>query len=227
MKSTLIVATLLLWLIAFTPAASAQTSCSCKAPDGKCETAVTCPHGCTALCGSKDACYTACGSVEADQSYARITLKVENKSSEEIASLLSRHSGRKIEFKPLRKNIRYSFELKNDPVWNALKFLNRRGSVLVDETPFDKLEELRRRVLKGEKVSVNFNDISARNALAKLSFMSGLPFRVESGDAEKLLSLSLQNVTLEEIVASISKQASITIVKRELRRTSRASPVKS
>lgn len=203
-------AALLLFLITLAHAAAGQT-CSCKSPDKSCDAAVDCPHGCTALCGSRDACYAACGSVEVDKSYARITIKVENGDSNEISSRLTDESGRKIKFTPRRKDATYSFELIDDPVWNALKFLSKRGMVLVDGTPFYKLEELRRKLLKGERVSAHFTDIPVINALAKLAFVSGLPFRVKAGDGEKRLSISLENVTLGEIVRRISTQTGVEI----------------
>jgi hypothetical protein len=217
MKLPLTIATLLLSLIAFTPIVTGQTAtCSCKAP-GSCTPRVSCPHGCTALCGANDACYAGCGSIEADNSYARITLKIHNKDSEAIAASLSNQSGRKITFIPRKKTDRFSFELNNDPVWNALNFLAKRGTILVDGWDFEKLEELRRKMLKGEKISVNFTDVPVRNAVAKLSFLSGLPFRVESGDAEKNLSISLQEVTLSEIVSRISAETGVKIEQREER----------
>lgn len=210
MKVSLTAAALLLSLITLTHTATAQT-CSCKAPDKSCEATVTCPHGCTALCGSQDACYAACGSVEVDKSYARITIKIDNGNSDEISSRLANESGRKIKFIPRRKNVRYSFELNNDPVWNALKFLSKRGMVLVDGTPFYKLEELRHKLLRGAKVSIHFTDMPVINAVAKLAFVTGLPLRVSAGDSEQLLSISLQNVTLRKIVDRISEQTGVTI----------------
>jgi hypothetical protein len=174
---------------------------------------VRCPHGCTALCGSHDACYAGCGSVEADKSYARITLKIDKKDSDTIAASLSSHTGRIIKFMPRKKNDRFSVELNNDPPWKALKFLNKRGTILVDGTPFERLENLRRKTLKGERVSVSFAGVHVRDALAKLSFVTGLPFYVESGDAEQFLSISLERVTLSEIISRISTQTGVSIVR--------------
>ncbi|HMG74998.1 MAG TPA: hypothetical protein VK582_15965 [Pyrinomonadaceae bacterium] len=144
-----------------------------------------------------------------------MTLKIDSKNGETIAASLTSHTGRNIKFMPRKKDELFSIELKNDPVWKALKFLNKRGTVLVDGTRFDKLEDLRHKTLKGEKVSVNFTGIPVRDAVAKLSFISGLPFRVESGDAEQLLSIALQEVTLSEIVSRISAQTGVRIVRSE------------
>ena len=221
MKLPLTIATLLLSLIMFAPIATGQTAiCSCKAPDDSCTPRVRCPHGCTALCGSNDACYAGCGSVEVDNSYARITLKINNEDSETIAASLTSLSGRKIRFIPRKKTERLSFELNNDPLRNALKFLAKRGTVSVNGVNFESLEELRRKLRKGKKVSVNFTDLPVRNAVAELSFLSGFPLRVKSGDAEKIISISFQEVTLNEIVSRISVKTGVKIEQTEEERAS-------
>lgn len=210
MTVTLTFASLLL-LVTLSPIALGQTICSCKAPDGSCNAKTECQRGCTALCGSRDACYTACGGTEADMSYARITVKLENETSDIIGASLTRASGRKIVFMPRRKAARYSIDLNNHPVWNALKFLSKRGMVLVDGTPFYKLEELRRKLLKGEKVAINFEELTVGDAVAKLSFLSGRVFRVEPEGAGKRLSISEESASLNQIVSRISAESGVKI----------------
>jgi hypothetical protein len=67
----------------------------------------------------------------------------------------------------------------------------------------------------GKKVSVTFNGIPAKDAVDKLSFMSGIPFRVKSGDPEKLVSISLQDVTLSEIIYRLSVAAGVKVEKKK------------
>jgi hypothetical protein len=132
-----------------------------------------------------------------------------------IASVLSERTHTRIEFVPYPRNLhaRYDLELKDDDIWNACNFLNERGNVKVRGVDFARLIKLRGEMRKGRKFSVNLNAIPVRDAVARLSFMSGVPLRVKSGDAEKLVSISLQKVTLDKIVASISAMASIKIEK--------------
>jgi type II secretory pathway component GspD/PulD (secretin) len=66
---------------------------------------------------------------------------------------------------------------------------------------------------KGKKFSVNFNEIPVRDVVTRLSFMSGVPFHVRSGDAERLVSISVQEATLNEIVDRLSQMASVKIKK--------------
>lgn len=210
MKLPLTIITLLPALIIFTPTVTGQT-CSCKAPDESCEVRVTCRHGCTAVCSTNNSCYAACGNFEVDLLHARVTLKINKGDSKQIAASLTRQTGRKIEFVPNKMDERFSIDLKNGPLWNALEFLSKRGHVAVNGTDFEKFQEIRRTMLKGGKVSVNFNNVPVKDVVEKLSFLSGLPFHVESGDAESLLSISLQGVTLSEIVARISAQTGVKI----------------
>jgi hypothetical protein len=119
MKLPLTIATLLLLLFTLAPIATSQRKCSCKAPDGSCNASVTCSqHGCTAICGTNSACYSACGK---DLLSTRFTLKLVNKGSKEIASALSQHAGRNIEFIPRRRNDRFNIDIKDDDMWNTME----------------------------------------------------------------------------------------------------------
>lgn len=208
MKLPLTIVTLLLSLITFAPEVKAQ-DCSCKASDNKCEMRLTCRLGCTALCTTNDACYSTCGNPEIDLIHVRVTLKFKGNSTE-LASELSRMSGKKIEFLP-RKEGPLNLDLKEGPLWNALDFLSRRGAVTVGGIPFEKFQKIRRTMLKGGKVSMNFDKVPLKDAVAKLSSLSGLPFRVRPEDAERLISISLEDLTLKEIVARISAQTGVKI----------------
>lgn len=144
-----------------------------------------------------------------------MTVKFVQKEGQEIASVLSERTHTRIEFIPYPRNLRarYDLELKDDDIWNACNFLNERGNVKVRGVDFEKLKELRSEMRKGRKFSVNFYGIPVRDAVAKLSFMSGVPFHVKSGDAEKLVSISLQQVTVDTILARISVMARVQIAK--------------
>lgn len=208
------IAPFLLILSSAAPVASGQkTTCSCeKAPNNTCHGTVTCPDGCTALCGSGDTCYLSC---RKDLLNTRITVKFVRKEGQEIASVLSERTHTRIEFVPYPRNVnaRYDLELKDDDIWNACNFLNKRGNIKIRGVDFERLIKLRGEMRKGSKISVNFSGIPVRDVLAKLSFMSGVPFHVTSGDAEKLVSVSLHHVTLEKIVARVSAMASVKIEK--------------
>jgi len=220
MKLPLAMATSLLLVITIAPTATSQKACVCKAPDESCETNIRCSqHGCTAICGSKNGCYAKCGR---DLLITVFTLKLVNKSSNEIVSALSHLTGNSIEFIPRKRQASFTIDIKDDDMWNALDYFYERGKVRVNGVDWGKYREIRRGVLEGGQISVDFNNISVRDALGHLSFLSGLRFRVESGDAERLFSISLGNVTLGEVIAGISSQAGVRIEQTKKRPSTRS-----
>lgn len=149
MGTNAILASLLLLSLAFFSTASGQNSCSCKATDGPSAAQARCPKGCSAICSHGDSCYAGCG----EDISARVSLILYNKDARTIAASLSQQSGRRITFTPRRKSERFNLELKNDPIWNVLSFLNKRGKIVVDGVDFNKFEELRRAMLKGGRAA--------------------------------------------------------------------------
>lgn len=210
MKLPLTVVALLLVLMSFTPTVKAQT-CSCKAPDSDCNAEVTCKKGCTAFCASNDACYAACNDMDVDLLRVRVTLKMEGLNANRIAAALSRRARKKIEFIPNDERQQPSVDFNHTPLYDALEHLSLRGKVIVGGVEFEKFKEIRRMMLNGKKLSMSLNGITVKDAVAKLSSLSGLPFRVESGDDGSLLSISLHDVTLDEIIARISGQTGVKI----------------
>lgn len=214
MKLPLTVAALLLSLVMPVPTVRGQKqSCSCKAPDGSCEANVTCSrHGCTAICGSKDGCYTACGK---DLLLSRFTLKLVNKGSKAIATALSQRTGKQIEFLPRNPKEKFTIDIKGDDLWNALNHLAERGTVTVNGVDWERYRQIRKTALEGGKMSVNFSNMSVSDALAHLSFLTGRLFRAKSGDVEQAISISLQEVTLSEILSRIAEQTGVQIEQTE------------
>ena len=217
MRKTLTAAALLLSLLASATTAPGQNkTCSCTAPDQSCTPIIECPHGCTSLCGSNDACFTACRSVQTDGWHAgRIKVNFDKRPGEEIAAELSRLSRRRIKFIPDVKDEPLSFALDNGPLWDALEFLDRSGKVFVDKTPFENLKKLREKMKRGERVAIYLNNIPVAEAVDTLSFVSGLPFRVTSGNARKAFSIDLKEATLPEIISGIAARAKVKIKQGE------------
>lgn len=212
MKTPLTVAALLLSLITFARATTGQT-CSCKAPDSPSKVSVTCRRGCGAVCGPNDACYAACGNFEADLLHVRVTLQINKGDSKEVASVLTSQTGKEIEFVPRKVDDRFTLDLKGSPLFNALDILSKRGRITINGTDFSKFQKLRTLMLRDGKVSIDFNNVPVRDAVDKLSFLSGLRFRVVSGDAEANVSISAQDVTLNEIITRIMEQTGVKIDK--------------
>jgi hypothetical protein len=214
MKVPLTIAALLLLIIPPIPTTPSQKqSCSCKAPDGSCETNVTCSqHGCTAICGSKDGCYSACGK---DTILTRFTLKIVNKDGRQIASALSKQTGKQIKFTPREPNGRFTIDIKGDDLWNAMDYLYERGVVTVNGVNWERYRQIRGAALEGRTLSIIFNNMSVRDALAHLSFLTGNSYRVASGEAEKILSFPPEEISLSELLSRISEQTGVKIEQME------------
>src|SRR5947209_1967298 len=98
MKLSLTVVVLFLSLFIVPVASGQKVTCSCeKAPDNTCHGNIICTGGCTSVCGVKDECYLSCRS---DLVYVRITIKFVKSTGEEIATMLSDRSHKRIQFTP-------------------------------------------------------------------------------------------------------------------------------
>jgi hypothetical protein len=136
--------------IGFSSIARSQT-CSCEAPDTTCTASVTCPRGCTAICGSRDTCAVACSSDERDPLHKKVTIKGVKMNSEEIALELSQQFGKKIEFAPNNPSDRFTMDVKDGLLWNVLEVLSDRGKVKIAGTQFAWLKRIREATLKRNK----------------------------------------------------------------------------
>lgn len=215
------VAALLIVLSALTLVVSGQQSiCSCESPDSTCKGRVSCANGCTALCGSKDACYLSC---RRDLLVSRFTVKFNKKQGEDIAALLSERTKTKIQYVPYSRNVGklYDLAIENDDIWNVLYFLNKRGNVKVGGLKFEEFKTTRKDMKSGGRFSLKLNQIPVEDAVARLAFLSGRRLVVKSGDSEKLVSVSLENVTLREIVARLSSVAGVQIEDRSKKSSQR------
>lgn len=215
MKLPLTFAALLLSFIAFAPAVKGQT-CACEAPDKNCVATVTCPNGCTAICASNNKCFATCsGSPQVDKSEIRLSFEIKNKNSAQVAAVLSKHSRRNITFIPKSNNGPYNFVLTNDHYWEALRYFQEFGTVLVDGIPFYDLQEFRRKVVAGEKVGIDLKNRSIQGVVADLSLWSGKSFSVSAkAKRAQRFSIALKDVTLSEMIDRISAQTGVEIKER-------------
>lgn len=211
MKLTLTCAALLLSLTAFARTAAGQT-CACTASDGSCNVSVTCSLGGTAVCAPKNACYAACGNFEAELSRVRITLTGTYGNAKEVSDQLSKQARTEIVFAPRKPRGPFTFDIKNDSLYNALNILSKRGGqITVNGKDFKKIQMIHEQVSGDGKITINFADTPVTVALSRLNFLSGKSFRVVSGNAETRFSLTLEQATLDQIIEGISQKAGVTV----------------
>lgn len=200
----------LTFVFGVTCASAQDISCSCTdTPENTCTAEVHCRDGCTAVCGVKDTCYVSC---RTDLLTSPLTLRFVKKDGKFIAKTLSDQVKKDIQFEPYSrtKNRLYNFELKKSDMWPILSFLNKRGKVTIngkDLRPFLRLQRQARR----RRLSVRFENMPAKDAIERLTFLSRFNLRIRSGDPSTLVSLQLNDKPLSEILKEISKQANVKI----------------
>jgi hypothetical protein len=102
--------------------------------------------------------------------------------------------------------------MKDEDLFNALKYLDRRGKVKFDGIDFLEIQSLRRQIKDGKKISsITFTGVSARDAVSRLAFISGKRLRIQKGDSQQNVSVSMKDATLNEILARISETGHVTI----------------
>ena len=126
-----------------------QTTCNCeRTANSSRPSSVTCTSGCSTF-RAKNNCVMSCRSGLID---TPLTLTLLKKTGKEIASILSGHTQKRIEFRPYTRNTRdrYDLEIKGDDIWNVLEFLDKFGNVKVDGVDFSSIRKLRREIRIGE-----------------------------------------------------------------------------
>jgi len=206
-------ATLLSWLFFTSPMHLALASeCSCSS--SSCLARPSCPGSCFAVCSS-EGCFSGCLEEGTGRAvlHERLTLQLANANSQQLSSELTRVSGREIAFKAFASDDTLNLDFKAVPLWNVLEVLSRMGTVQIDGQDFQQLQGLRRALLRGEKINVCFCDAPAGHLLHWLSFISGLPLHVSSGNAQARVTITLKEVTLGDIIHAVSTHTGVQVRK--------------
>ena len=201
-----------LFLSIHTQSAYSQVTCSCEnAGDKVCaKGAITCPDGCIAICSRNNACYFSCST---DMLHKRVTIKVVQQDGVQMATVLSKETGKNIQFVPDRKNVGklYDYELTNSDIWPALEFLDRRGTVTINRVDFRTFRKIQSGMKSGRKFSVRFRGEPAHVVVSRLTFMSQLNLEIKSGDPATRVFIEANQMSLRDILKEISNTARVEI----------------
>lgn len=191
----------------------AENTCSCTASDGSCSASVTCPGGCLAVCPDGGGCHAGCSGKGGITPFLieRVSLQMRDSSSKRLSEELGRITGQEIVFSPYNPKETHTFDFKDALLWDVLEALSERGKVEIGGEDFGKLLRIRKAFLNGEKISICIRRTSVRNIVDELAALSGLSIHTTSGNVDTSVTLSLKDVTLEDIVAKVSEQASVQI----------------
>jgi hypothetical protein len=184
--------------------------CSCAATDGSCSAGTSCPGGCIAYCPS-GGCYAKCVGHREIVYTDQVTLQMRNSNSRQLSAELARVTGKEVVISPNKPNETYTFDFKNAPLWDILEVLSDRAKVQIEGEDFGKLLRIRKAFLTDEKMSVCIRRTPVRYIVDQLASLSDLPIHLTSGNINTLVTLSLKDVTLKEIVAKISEQTGVQI----------------
>ncbi len=143
----------------------------------------------------------------------RVSIKFRKKDGQQMAAVLAKETGKTIDFVPYPQTAGklYNFELKNSDIWPALVFLDKRGTVKINQIEFRTFRNIQIEMKSGRKFSVRFRGISARDAVSKLAFMSRLNLEIKSGDPASPVSVELNEMSLRDILKEISNTAKVEI----------------
>lgn len=216
MKNALVIT----WLIiisfcVFETSYAQKKTCACKGLEGStCTGTVSCTHGCSAICGRKDTCYLSCSARVYRQN---LNLNFTRQTSTDIATTLAKESKLRIRFKAnsdTEKEL-YDYKLVNSDVWKLLEFLDARGTLVVNGIDFENLRVIKNQLRAGEKLAgVTFDNTLIEEAVANLELMTGEDLRIVSGKRTKRVSISIENVSLTDVLKEIRKETGVRIVIR-------------
>lgn len=204
----------LLFLTINTQSAYGQTTCACEnSPKDKvCPKAeISCPDGCMAICSPNNACYVSCRTDMLDD--RRWTKTFVQKSGQQIAAELSKLTGDNIQFAlyPGKPNKLYNLKLKNSDIWHALTFLDKRGTVRVNQVEFRTFRNIQIEMKSGRRMSVRFTGLPAGEVVSQLALMSQTTLHIKSGDPASPVFVEVKEKTLADIIKQIASAASVEI----------------
>jgi hypothetical protein len=201
-------------LVAASPRSVCADNCSCSAPDGSCSASVTCKGGCTKFCGNNNNCSAECSGAYSFYG-TEVTFEVQNATYPQLVSELSRVSGKEIVFTPTRSETLFNAGAKRAVLWDALKMLANRGTLLVGGTDFEKLRTLRKSLLSGDRLNFAVSNTPLNVFVSDLSGLTGTTYRITSGRPLATANVQLQNANLNEIIAAVAEQTGTKIVSGE------------
>lgn len=143
----------------------------------------------------------------------RLTIKFVQKDGQHIASELSKRIGKNIQFVPYSRTAKqlYDFELNNSDIWPALTFLDKRGTVKINQIEFRTFRKIQIEMKSGRKFSVRFSGMPAREVVSKLAFLSQLNLEIKSGDPTSPVFVEVNEMSLRDILREISNKANVEI----------------
>ena len=211
----LLAASLLMGLLFLnTPVAATFEDCSCVADDGSCHASISCAGGCIAMCPS-GGCRAVCsGGYAGFMDFTMsVTMHQTHSNSIQVAAELAHITGQSVVITPFKADDTISLDVKRAKLWDVLELLSASGKIEIGGEDFAKLQNIRKSLVSGEKMAVCIHNTSVQRAIDEFTSLSGLPIHATSGDPKTVVSLTLKDATLDDILVQLSSQSGVEISK--------------
>jgi hypothetical protein len=213
----LLAATLLICLLLLSAAARTFDNCSCNAKDGTCSANISCAGGCIAVCpGGGNTCRATCSGGGGGSGYGEIDYMMAvsmqtDSDTNTVAAELARITGRPVVFIPANGNTPISLDVKRAALWDVLEILSASGKIEIGGDDFSKLQNIRKALVTGEKMSICVHNASVQRVVNEFASLSGLSIRVTSGNPKTIVTLSASDASLEEFLSQLAKEGGVEI----------------
>jgi hypothetical protein len=144
----------------------------------------------------------------------QVSTRQTKSTSKKVASELSHITGQSVVFTPFKADDAISFDVKRAALWDVLEILSASGKIEIAGEDFSKLQRVRKALVTGEKMSFCVHNASVERTIAEFASLSGMPIRATSGDPKTIVTLSVKDVTFEEVLAQLSSQTGVEISMR-------------
>lgn len=226
MRKSLFLGAAVLVLVALSPAAFADT-CSCTAPDGSCNTSVSCGGGCAAICGSGGNCSSWCSGTgtkgplhetfQADPGNSsaggpRVNLEASELTAEEVSSLLSSLTSREMTFAPNKPGERLTISASDFPIHELIQALANYGAI--GSAP----ARASNQVEVGDRVSLQASKVTGQALEGVVQSLSGGRASFTATRPEGLVNLEVKNVPLQELLEQLTLFGQVTLDGQALHR---------
>lgn len=206
----------------FTPTYAQPTSCSCS--NTTCNASQTCPNGYIASCTCEaTGCSSECkqgggGGIGPEFPMENlVSQNLENTSPSSFGKILSDTYDKSITFEPRDKNFRFDFKFSKASEgshWDIFEYLDQNGELKINGLDLEFWKNRRNTLINGGEFAFCSSSIPVNMVLREISFITGRRYEITSGDGNTKISGSVRGNILSEVLDSLSKAGSVTIVEK-------------
>jgi hypothetical protein len=191
---------------------SGGNRCSCTDPVTKCSANITCLVGTPMCTCSSGGCTSYCSTGGGGDFYDGKTLlaKLLSVSETEIASVLTKSTGRTVKFTPYKENFKIYYTAVPETHWEILEYLSQNGELTINGADYRMWKKIREIVL-ADKVNICLGNASVSSLVNELSFFTGRKYQIISGNPDAKVNIEIKEMTIEGIIESLQRNNQVVI----------------